>query len=168
MIQQLMTLLFISGDPITKKALMSLLATDEAGLAKTSEELKPLLVPLGLSLLESTEGLSLVTTKEHASLVESFWKEEIKGDLTPSQLQVLTLVAYLGNPTREEISYIRGVQSSQSIRTLTVRGLIVRNGEACTLSHEALQHLGITSAEELPEYATLSASLREKLKKEVE
>lgn len=163
-----MTLLFISGDPLTRKSLANLLATDDTTLSGVVDQLRPLLPPLGLSLLESPEGISLVTTPEQSSLVEHFWKEEIKGDLTPSQLQVLTLVAYLGNPTREEISYIRGVQSSQSIRTLTVRGLIVRNGENCSLSHEALQHLGITSVEELPEYATLSASIRDKLKKEAE
>lgn len=76
---------------------------------------------------------------------------------------MLTLVAYLGSPTREEISYIRGVQSSQSIRTLTVRGLIVRQGEVCTLTSDALKQLGVTKVEELPDYDTLHASLVEKL-----
>jgi chromosome segregation and condensation protein ScpB len=166
MLKELTTLLFISGDPLSRKNILALLATDDATLTKTLEELKISLTPLGLLVVESTEGISLATGGEQALLVEKFWKEEIKGDLTPSQLQVLTLVAYLGNPTREEISYIRGVQSSQSIRTLTVRGLVVRNGEQCSLSHEALQHLGITKIEDLPDYEMIRSSFREKLKKE--
>jgi segregation and condensation protein B len=95
--------------------------------------------------------------------VESFWKEELKGELTPAALQVLTLVAYMGEPTREQISYIRGVQSSQSIRTLTVRGLLTRTGEVCVLSLDACKQLGITKPEELPDYETIHKELTEKI-----
>jgi chromosome segregation and condensation protein ScpB len=73
------------------------------------------------------------------------------------------LVAYLGNPTREEISYIRGVQSSQSVRTLTVRGLISRTGEKCSLTSDAMRHLGITKVEELPDYENIHKNFLEKL-----
>ena len=76
---------------------------------------------------------------------------------------MLTLVAYLGTPTREEISYIRGVQSAQSIRTLTVRGLINREGEKCVLTDDALKQLGVTKSENLPDYETIHTSLTEKL-----
>jgi segregation and condensation protein B len=127
------------------------------------EELENALKGIGLALLKSNDGLSIVTDPSQASLVETFWTKELEGDLTPATLQVLTLVAYLGNPTREEISYIRGVQSSQSIRTLTVRGLITRQGEVCALSGDALKELGITKVEELPDYEALHSSLSEKL-----
>jgi segregation and condensation protein B len=109
------------------------------------------------------DDISVVSRPEFSTLIESFRKEELKGDLTPATLQVLTLVAYLGSPTREEISYIRGVQSSQSVRTLSVRGLISRSGEVCTLTENALKHLGITSPSLLPDYERIHNELLQKL-----
>jgi segregation and condensation protein B len=163
MLAQLVTLLYLSGEPIKTENLAKLLGTTKEEVEKHIPELSASLQGIGLSLLVAQDGLSIVTQSSQAGLVEAFWKEELQGDLTPATLQVLTLVAYLGSPTREEISYIRGVQSSQSIRTLTVRGLISRQGENCMLTGDALKQLGITSVEELPEYATLHASLSEKL-----
>jgi segregation and condensation protein B len=163
MLQKLVTLLYLSGEPIKAESLAKLIGTTKEDVEKHMEELSAALQGVGLSLLQSSDGLSIVTQPSQASLVEAFWKEELQGELTPATLQVLTLVAYLGSPTREEISYIRGVQSSQSIRTLTVRGLISRQGEVCALTGDALMQLGITKVEELPDYAALHASLLEKL-----
>jgi len=163
MLQQLVTLLYLSGEPIKTENLAKLLGVTKEEVEKHTDELSAALQGVGLSLLISNDGLSIVTQTSQASLVEAFWKEELQGELTPATLQVLTLVAYLGSPTREEISYIRGVQSSQSVRTLTVRGFISRQGEICTLTGEALKQLGVTNVEELPDYETLHASLVEKL-----
>lgn len=163
MIQKLVTILFLSGDPLPINTIANILETTTTEIESHINELDSTLKSVGLSLLHNNDGLSIVTQSEQASLVETFWKEEFKGDLTPSTLQVLTMVAYLGNPTREQISYIRGVQSSQSIRTLTVRGLITRSGEICTLTTEAMKHLGITKVEELPDYESIHKSLSEKI-----
>lgn len=163
MLQQIVTLLYLSGEPIKIELVAKLLSTTKEEIEKHIDELSASLATVGLSLLVSADGLSIVTQPSQAPLVEAFWKEELQGELTPASLQVLTLVAYLGTPTREEISYIRGVQSSQSIRTLTVRGLISRQGEVCTLTGDALKQLGVTKVEELPDYATLHSSLTEKL-----
>lgn len=163
MLEQLTTLLYLSGEPIKTENLARFLNTTKEEVEPQIDALRAALEGVGLSLLVAQDGLSIVTKSSQSALVESFWKEELQGELTPATLQVLTLVAYLGAPTREEISYIRGVQSSQSIRTLTVRGLLSRQGEVCTLTGDALKALGVTALEELPEYATLHASLVEKL-----
>ena len=163
MLAQLTTILYLSGDPVSIKTLASLLATTEETIHSVLPDLEKSLDAIGLSLLLGKEGLSIVTQVTQAPLVEAFWKRELEGELTPASLQVLTLTAYLGSPTREEISYIRGVQSSVSIRTLTVRGLITRTGEKCTLTTDALKYLGITKVEDLPEYNKIESELREKL-----
>ncbi len=163
MLQKIVTLLYLSGEPIKVESLAKLLGAKKEDVEKYIDEVSASLNGVGLSLLVSSDGLSIVTQPSQAALVEAFWKEELQGELTPATLQVLTLVAYLGAPTREEISYIRGVQSSQSIRTLTVRGLISRQSEVCALTGDALKELGITKVEELPDYTTLHASLLEKL-----
>ncbi len=164
MLENIITILYLSGDPVKVDTLAKLLAVDNDAILECLErEVTPGLQKLGLTLLGAQEGYSIATSASQAPLVELFWKEELQGELTPATLQVLTLVAYLGSPTREEISYVRGVQSSQSIRTLTVRGLIERQGEVCALTLDALKHLGIVKVEDLPEYASIHASLREKL-----
>ena len=163
MLQQIITILYLSGEPIKTEQLAKFLDTKKDDIEKHADELSASLQGIGLALLISADGWSIVTQPSQAALVEKFWKEELEGDLTPVTLQVLTLVAYLGSPTREQISYIRGVQSSQSIRTLTVRGLISRQGEVCTLTSDALKQLGITKVEELPDYEALNKSLKEKL-----
>lgn len=163
MLQKLVTLLYLSGDQIAISKVATLLETTQEEIEKLLPELESSLQPLGLALLRVTNSISIVTQPSQAALVETFWKEELKGELTPAALQVLTLVAYLGNGSREQISYIRGVQSAQSIRTLTVRGLISRSGEVCTLTPEAFKQLGITKIEELPEYQTIHTQLLGKL-----
>ncbi len=163
MLQKIVTLLFLSGEPMKIDSLALLLGVKKEDVETHIDEVSNALASIGLALLKSSDGLSIVTQSVQAPLVEAFWKEELQGDLTPATLQVLTLVAYLGSPTREEISYVRGVQSSQSIRTLAVRGLISRNGEVCSLTGEALKELGVTKVEDLPDYETLHASLMEKL-----
>lgn len=163
MLQKIVTVLYLSGDALHISTIANILETTTSEIEKNIDEVSQSLNDIGLSLLFSNNELSIVTQPTQALLVEKFWKEELKGELTPATLQVLTLVAYLGNGTREQISYIRGVQSSQSIRTLTVRGLISRSGEVCTLTSEALKHLGIVKIEELPEYQKIHNELLEKL-----
>lgn len=163
MLKKIITILYLSGEPIRLEALAKLMDEDKEDIEKNLAEVKASLESIGLTLLSAEDGLSIVTQPEQAKLVEAFWVEELQGELTPASLQVLTLVAYLGSPTREEISYVRGVQSSQSIRTLTVRGLISRHGEQCRLTGDALKQLGVTAVEELPDYASVHADLSGKL-----
>lgn len=163
MLEKVITLLFLSGDPVPVKKLAEFLGISKEEVVENAPYVTSKLEEVGLSLLVSNDGLSIVTKGEQSALVESWTKEELKGELTPAALQVLTLVAYLGYPTREQISYIRGVQSAQSIRILTVRGLINRVGEICSLTNESLQQLGITKVEELPEYEKMHKDLLEKL-----
>lgn len=163
MLEKVITLLFLSGDSIPVKKLAEFLHITEEEIVQNISFVKSKLEEIGLTLIISNEGLAIATKPEQAEIVEAWRKTELQGDLTPAALQVLTLVAYLGYPTREQISYIRGVQSSQSIRSLTVRGLVTRVGEICSLTAESLKHLGITKIEDLPDYEKMHADLLEKL-----
>jgi segregation and condensation protein B len=163
MLEKVVTILFVSGDPTPLQKIVDLVGISKEELVGNLPILKSTLETVGLTLLVSNDEIAIVTKAEYNELVEAFKKDELKGDLTPAALQVLTLVAYLGYPTREQISYIRGVQSSQSIRSLAVRGLIARSGEVCTLTADSLRQLGITSVEELPDYQTTHRNLLEKL-----
>lgn len=164
MLQSIIALLFVSGEPMQVSQIARLLNLEENEIENSFEDLKKNLDTCGLSLVVANDGISIVTKPEYSEVIDSFRKEELKGDLTPATLQVLTLVAYMGEPSRKDISFIRGVQSAQSIRTLTVRGLIERKGENCCLTTEALRYLGVDSAKELPEYESINKELTQKLK----
>lgn len=163
MLEKVISILFLSGDAVSVKKLADFFGISKEEVLENAPFVKTKLEEIGLTLLVSNEGLAITTKQEQSALIESWTKEELQGELTPAALQVLTLVAYLGYPTREQISYIRGVQSSQSIRALTVRGLITRVGEICSLTAESLKQLGITKVEELPEYEAMHARLLEKI-----
>jgi segregation and condensation protein B len=163
MLEKVITILFLSGDVVSVKRLADFLGISKEEVVENTPYLKSKIEEMGLTLLSTNEGLSIVTKPGQSELVEAWTKEELKGELSPAALQVLTLVAYLGYPTRDQISYIRGVQSNQSIRVLTVRGLINRVGEVCSLTQESFKQLGITKVEELPEYETLHKEFEIKL-----
>ncbi len=163
MLEKVITILFLSGDPVPVRKLAEFLQISQEEVNENTQFVKSKLEEIGLTLLVSNEGLSMATKPEQSALIEQWTKEELQGELTPAALQVLTLVAYLGYPTREQISYIRGVQSSQSIRALTVRGLITRVGEICSLTENSLKQLGVTQVEELPDYEKMHNDLLEKL-----
>ena len=70
------------------------------------------------------------------------------------------MVLYKNGANRAEIDYIRGVNSSFTLRSLLVRGLVERITDPRDLrryfyrpSFELLSFLGVKSVEELPEYA---------------
>ncbi len=163
MLEKISTILYLSGDPISIVKVAELVASTPEDVIATIPMLKEKLDMIGLTIIMTEKDISIVTKPEYSALVESFRKEELKGDLTPATLQVLTLIAYLGEVTREQISYVRGVQSAQSIRTLLVRGLITKSGETCSLSTESLQLLGVTKKEELPDFERISSEFMKKL-----
>lgn len=154
-------LTFIHGEPIS---------LDKIGksLKLSAEEVKWLVIEFekklaetgrGLGLISSGESIQLVTKPELNSALEDFVKSELTEELTPASLEVLSMVSYLGPISRSRLEYIRGVNSSFILRNLLLRGLVERYPDPeYTLAYlyqptfELLQHLGIKSVKDLPEY----------------
>ncbi|OGG57839.1 hypothetical protein A2853_00505 [Candidatus Kaiserbacteria bacterium RIFCSPHIGHO2_01_FULL_55_17] len=72
----------------------------------------------------------------------------------------------MGPSTRARVDYIRGVNSSSTLRNLLARGLLERAGNPEDAREylyrptvETLAHLGITKSGELPEYDTIVREL---------
>src|SRR3989338_2309250 len=106
-------------------------------------------------------SVQMQTNPAHAQDVERFVKYEISGELTKAQLESLTIVAYRGPISRPELEQIRGVNCAVILRNLLMRGLIDEHEDekkvspVYSLSMEAVRHLGVNSASELPDYSTL-------------
>lgn len=154
-------LLFIHGEPISISKIASGLGLE---VSKAEELVKLFSESLlsanrGLALTRMGDRVQLATKPEINSSLENFVKSELSEELTPASLEVLSLVCYLGPISRSKIEYLRGVNSSFTLRSLLMRGLVDRipdpNSSIAYLyrpTFELLGHLGIKSPEEMPEF----------------
>ncbi len=171
--EKISAVLFLYNDSISVSKIKELLEIQdikEKELLEIFENLDTKLNEIGLGLLKKDNKnfekieLTIVIKKEMSEIAKKIKKDELEGELTPASLQVMTICAYLNSSTKNEISFIRGIQSAQSIRSLSSRGLLKKEGEKYSLSIEAMQKLGITQLNELPEYENIKKDFEERLK----
>jgi segregation and condensation protein B len=161
MVSKIESILFVVGDPISIKKLAETVDCSEEEISNGISLLKEkyLSSSSGISLIEHDTGIQLVTKPENSFIIEKLVKEEIHENLTPAALETLSLVSYLGPVSKSSLEYIRGVNSSFTLRNLLIRGLIERvthpkknNTYLYRPTSDLLRHLGISSKEELPEF----------------
>jgi segregation and condensation protein B len=169
MISAVESILFVSGEPVKNGKLMKILEIDKEMLERiiAALEEKYALASSGLMLLSKSEQLQLASKAENVEYVENLVKSELSGGLSPSAVEVLSIVAYRGPISKAEVEQIRGVNCSYTLRNLLMRGLIERGdnpkdsrGYVYTISFELLKKLGISDVKKLPDYATLSVDER--------
>jgi segregation and condensation protein B len=165
-------LLFASGEPLEKRQLAKFLGIKDTEVKLVLKALTDSLKGSGIMLVETDTEAELRTTPEASALVKKLRESELSRDLGKASLETLAVIAYQpseqsaqAGTTRGEIDWVRGVNSSASLRTLLMRGLIEgREDERdkrrvrYNLTTEALAHLGIASAKDLPRAAGLSAA----------
>ncbi len=163
LLQKIEALLFALGRPITHTELAKQLgvSTEDIASALASAELGR-----GVVLVDDGKQVELRAAPEAAEMIEKIRKDEYAREVGKAGQEVLAAVIYRGPLTRSEIDFIRGVNSSQTLRTLTMRGLVrkIQNPKDSRSflyesTTELLATLGVQRAQDLPEYA----QVREKL-----
>lgn len=158
---QLEALLFIYGEPLSIAKIAEILAVKHEEVIVVAKELEASLnsSERGLMIITLGDKIQLATRPEFSSMLETVIKSELKEALTPASLETLSIIAYSGPIARAEIDYIRGVNSSYTLRALSLRGLIDRandpkrgNAYVYTPSFDLLKHIGVDKVESLPEY----------------
>ena len=157
-------LLFASGEPLSKKQLAKLLEVKESEVSLVLKALTDSLKHSGVVVIETDTEVELRTTPEASVIVKKLRESELARDLGKASLETLAAVAYQdGGSTRGEIDWVRGVNSSASLRTLLMRGLIEGKEDIgdkrrirYNVTTEALAHLGVTHTRELPRAGELS------------
>src|SRR3989338_2019092 len=159
-------LLFSEGGPLAKKKLTQLLDVDTKDIDGAARLLSASLQGRGLALIESETELALAVQGELKETIEKAYEKELGREIGDAGLEVLSIILYRGPSTRSRIDYIRGVNTSSTIRTLTARGLIERTQNPHDQREylyrptaELLAHLGVRNAEELPDYAKIASEL---------
>ena len=163
--QQIEAVLFSSGKPLSRAELAGALGVGldaiAAGLLLLAGR-----VSAGMVVVDDGHYLELRTSPEVAGLLEKLRKEEYAREVGRAGQETLAAILYKGPLSRSDIDFIRGVNSSQILRTLTMRGLVrkvenPKDGRAFLYepTTELLSTLGVVHLSDLPDYA----SVREKL-----
>lgn len=167
-------LLFVHGDPMRVSRLGDLLGREAAEIEAALTALTGELSGRGLRLLRNDDEVMLGTAPEAASFVENLVKEEFAGKLTKAALDTLSIIVYYGPISRPDIDFIRGVNSSFSLRNLMISGLIERESSEKDKrvyiykpSMRFLEYLGITRLEDLSEYEDFRKNIEAFLKQNV-
>lgn len=159
-------LLFLVGEPVGLDELGKATGASVSDLNSGLRYLEEQLVSRGsgMRLLRAPHGVQLVTAPEQEKIVEQFIKAGMRQELTPAAAETLAIVGYRGPISRAGVEAIRGVNSSFTLRLLTIRGLLERTPSPkdqrvllYEVSAEFLRHIGLQSVRELSDYEALQA-----------
>ena len=154
-------ILFAYGEPISLEKLAKILGLNKQDLEVPINDLYTELnkQERGIMLIKNNGRIQLATKPELTSILEDIVKKEFTEDLTSAALETMSIIAYAGPISRADIEYIRGVNSSFTIRNLLLRGLIERstdpkraNAYIYNVSFDLIKRLGLPRVEDLPDY----------------
>lgn len=153
------SILFAHGEPTGIEKLSKIVKARKEEVKETLEALKKDYEGRGFVILEKDGEYQLGSAAENAKYVDDLMKEEFTEELSKAALEVVSIVAYKGPLTRAKIEYVRGVNSAFTLRNLLMRGLVERienpkdaRSYLYRISFDFLKHMGLTKAEELPQY----------------
>ena len=159
-------LLFFEGGTLTYKSLARSLGAGESDIKAALVHLEKMLQGSGLGVVRSDTEASLAVAPEVRDVVIKMIKEDEEHNIGDAGLEIVAILLYEGPSTRAQIDYIRGVNSSSTIRTLLTRGLLERSGNPedgreyiYRATTELLAHLGAGEREKLPEYGIIAPEL---------
>ena len=160
-------LLFYTGDTISVSELASFCKVKTEEINEALSELSKNLENRGITLVLNGDTVLLATANTASDFIADFAKVEMQKELSQASLETLAVILYKGPVTKKEIEFIRGVNTSYSIRTLLLRGLIERIPSALderiflySASVDLLTHMGISKLEEMPDWSSVQAELK--------
>lgn len=158
-------LLFALGRAISRKELLTMFDVDASLLEEAIAELVQQ-KNRGIVCVDDGVEVELRASPKAAELIEEIRKEEFNREVGRAGAETLAAILYRGPLTRSEIDFVRGVNSSQTVRTLLMRGFIRKvpnpRDERSFLyepTTELLAEMGMTELDELPEYASVKQKL---------
>ena len=161
------SLLFVSSKPLSYKSLSKLLGEPEGKVRIAAGELLEERKNSGIVVLDANGAYQMATNSENSELVKAFLNADLREKLTEATVEVLAIIAYRQPISKAEVEAIRGVNSQYSLRALLMRGIVEKipnphdaRGSLYQVTTEFLQHLGLTSISDLPDFATLTKAIK--------
>lgn len=160
LVQKLEAILLVTGEALSFKELADLLECHSNDVQAAAKELQEALVDHGISILISPDSVRLVTSPAVSEWIGTVWAEDAP-ELTAAGAETLAIVAYRGPVTRGEVEAVRGVDCRRIIRQLVRSDLIRAIGSSQNpqyiVTDAFLRNLGLSSVEQLPDFAVLSS-----------
>lgn len=160
--------LYAKGEPVAKSALARFLQVDAPAIDTAIHAAREKLADLGLTIVDDGKEIDLRTESAASELIEQIRKEEFSKDLGKAGLETLAILLYKGPSSRSEIDYIRGVNSTYTLRGLAMRGLVRRipnpkdeRSFVYEPTIELLSHLGVSTPSGLPDFEATRARIAE-------
>lgn len=151
--------LFVHGEPLAVSRIAKITGAKPSEAEAALRELAHEYRERGIILIENGGEWQLATSPANKSTVEKLVTSDLSEDLSRAALEVLAIIAYKSPISRARIEYVRGVNSSFTLRNLLIRGLVAREDNPqdgrsylYRISTDFLKHLGLSSPAELPEY----------------
>jgi segregation and condensation protein B len=164
--QSIEALLFAFSRPFSRDELSRLLDVEVTDINAAIATLATRFNERGMALVDDGKVVELRTAPVAAETIERIRKEEFSRDIGRAGLEALAAILYRGPLSRSEIDFIRGVNSSQTLRTLLTRGLIRKvpnpKDERSFLyegTTELYAELGLTTRADLPDFVTVRQKL---------
>lgn len=158
------SLLFVYGEPMSAEKLAKVADAKKEDVIRALDDLSVAYEGRGLVLLEKEGKYQLGTRPENAPYVEKLVKSDFSEELSKAALETIAIIAYKGPLARADIEFVRGVNSSFTLRNLMLRGLIERvenpkdaRAYLYKVSFEFLHYLGVAKVEELPGFEEFTA-----------
>lgn len=171
-------ILFVSNEPVKVEELSE--AFDDLPvetIVTQLEEIKRDLEanPGGFILEQTAGGWRLATRPEHDSILRKYFSKKGENRLSIAALETLAIVAYRQPITAPEVSDIRGVNATQTIRTLLERRMIRVSGRKNVVgspflyrsTREFLVHFGLNDIVDLPRLEEFGDLIGENLAEEL-
>ncbi len=167
--QQIEALLFALGEPLSRSELLKIFGVGADALEEALEDARAraLSERRGIRIADDGKMVELRAAPEAAGVIERVRKEEYSRDIGRAGLETLAAVLYRGPLSRSQVDFIRGVNSTQILRTLAMRGLVRKvtnpRDERSYLyepTTELLAELGVARANDLPGFAELHEKMR--------
>ncbi len=165
-------LIFVSQDPLSLERMTALLeGVPEEDIRAALEELVRghAAEGRGIHIVRSGGGWLFATKPAFDRDVRRLLQIERKNKLTSASLETLAAIAYHQPVTQSEVSAIRGVDSTYTLKTLLEKKLIKIVGRkkapgsplVYRTSEQFLLYLGLNSLDELPSEEEMSRILQE-------
>ena len=156
-------LLFYFGDTISIATLATYTKKSEEEIRDALTILNKDLVGRGIVLVVQNEKVTLATHPDISTIITSIQKEELEGELSKAAQEVLSIILYAGPISKGYIDYIRGVNSTVSVRNLVARGLIEKKDGGSrsqyVVTTDFLMSLGVSSPNSIEGYQDIRSKL---------
>lgn len=173
------SLIFVSLEPLSLEKIKSLLAD------YPPEEIEKAVADLlqsyasnqrGIQIVQAAGGFLFTTKPDYDVYIRQLFEQEKKSRLSSAALETLSIIAYHQPVTLAQISALRGVDSSQAVRTLLEKKLIKISGRKKApgkpflyrTTKKFLTYFGLNSLDDLPGEEELASLLEKKQGKENE